>query len=297
MRQEKNMLIYFSGKLVPAACVLFIMIAGVRFLGKSEYGRYNLLFNCINIAITFFIGWIQQSMLRFNSGEHKELNLQLKQFTIYSLASALLASLCIFFLDWFYFDEPLLNCFLVSVFTFCFSLFMLYLSYLQSQFRPGRYAINESSFYVITTVAIFCIIYFSFPGKMIWFYCAWLAAGISWLAVTVLRSGKVMFEALRSEFDAPFFKKTFQYGFIITSWLMISNLYNVVDRFIIRHFYDYEQVGVYSAVYDFIYRLTSFAALPVLLTLHPLIMKTWNEGRDQAALSLVRKALFLLWRN
>lgn len=101
-------------------------------------------------------------------------------------------------------------------------------------------------------------------------------------------------ESFRLSFDSGFFRKSLQYGFLITSWLFISNLFNVVDRFIIRHYFDFEKVGVYSVVYDFIYRLTSFAAMPILLTLHPLIMKTWNESNKKGAMLLINKALFIL---
>src|SRR5205085_2227309 len=55
-----------------------------------------------------------------------------------------------------------------------------------------------------------------------------------------------------------------------------------------------EQVGIYSVVYDLIYRVSAFAAMPVLLTLHPLIMKMWNEDRKTEALGLIRKAVLLL---
>jgi len=288
------MLIYFSGKLLPAGCMLFLMVAGVQFLGKSEYGRYNLLYNCVNIAITFCIGWIQQSMLRFNTGVEEEKTFQRNQFALYSMVCSLLASAAIFILTVIYFDETVLNSFLVSLFTFTLCLFTVSQTYLQSHFRPGEYALTESAFYLVTIAVLGCIIYFSLPPNMILFFAAWLSAGLVWILVKGLQRMKSIQSALKSKFDPPFFKKTFQYGYLITTWLLVSSLFNVTDRFIIRHYYDYESVGVYSAVYDFIYRLTSFATLPVLLTLHPLIMKTWNENRKRESISLIWKAIFLL---
>ena len=294
MRQEGNMLIYFLGKLVPAACVLFIMVAGVRFLGKSEFGRYNLLFNCINITAAFCIGWIQQSMLRFGSGQGEEQNHQQKQFFLYTVISSGLAFIVILLLSIFYFGEPFFNSLLISAFGFVWCTMTVRLTFLQSQFRSRQYAITESAFYLVTIFIISLIMYYSMPAVMIYFYAAWLIAGISWLAVECVRHWKNIFSYFRTGFDASFFKKSFHYGYLITAWLLVSNLFNVVDRFIIRHYFDFEQVGVYSVVYDFIYRLTSFAALPILLTLHPLIMKTWNEDRKGEAMALVKKAVLLL---
>lgn len=294
MTQRRNMLIYFFGKVVPALCALFIMIAGMRFLGKDEFGRYSLLFNSINIAITFFIGWIQQSMLRFSPGVSGEEFNQRGQFVIYSFFSSLLAAASIFFLSIFYFDEPLLNAGLVAIFVFCFSMLAVHLTYLQSQFRPREFAVTESSFYLLTTLALSAVIFLAFPKRMIFFYAGWLIAGISWLIVESIRNRKLIVSSLRAAIDKSFFTKSLQYGFLITAWLMISNLYNVVDRFIIRHYYDFEAVGIYSVVYDFIYRLTGFATLPVLLTLHPVIMKTWNENRKAESIAYIRKAVYLL---
>lgn len=288
------MLIYFLGKLVPAACSLFIMIAGVRFLGKAEFGRYNLLFNCINIAVTFFIGWIQQSMLRFHPGSGEENLTQRNQFMMYALTSSALASLVIFFLSVFYFEEYLVHSLVIAAFTFAFSLLSVNLTFLQSQFRSLQYALTESTFYFIAILALFAVICFSFPPEMIYFYGAWLTAGLAWMIVDGIRHSRAFQQMMRSGMDASFLKKSFQYGFLITAWLFVSNLFNVTDRFIIRYYFEYEQVGIYSVVYDFIYRLTSFATLPVLLTLHPLIMKTWNEDRRKESMALVRKAVLLL---
>lgn len=294
MKQKRNMLIYFFGKMIPATAVLFIMVFGVRFLGKSEFGRYNLLFNCINIAVTFFVGWIQQSMLRFNTGTAEELGHHRKQFICFSMFSAMLCSVSIFSLTIFYFHEPLLNGVIVAAFVFCLTLLTVHLTYQQSQFHTVKYVVTESLYYVVTVIGLSVVMFFSFPKQMICFYAAWLVAGAGWMLVDSVADSKVVLDAMKSKLDKEFLKKTFNFGYLITGWLMISNLFNVVDRFIIRHYYDFEQVGIYSVVYDLIYRVSAFAAMPVLLTLHPLIMKMWNEDRKTDALALIRKAVLLL---
>jgi len=288
------MLIYFFGKLVPATTVLFIMIFGVRFLGKGEFGRYSLLFNCINISVTFFIGWIQQSMLRFNAGSEEELSHNRKQFTRYTIISSLICAGTIFILAVFYFHETLLNSFAEALFVFILGVLAAHLTYLQSQFRSEEYALTESLFYLVMVLLLSVVIQQNFPPRMIYFYDAWLIAGLCWIVVAGVRDRKMLSGIQESGFDNVFFKKTFQFGYLITGWLMISNLFNVVDRFIIRHYFGFEEVGVYSVVYDLIYRVSSFASMPVLLTLHPLIMKMWNEDRKPEALSLIKKAVGLL---
>ena len=289
------MLIYFFGKLVPACAVLFIMVFGIRFLGKSEFGRFNLLFNCINIAVTFFIGWIQQSMLRFNAGTEEELLHKRRQFIRYSMVSSVICTVTIFLLTLLYFNEPVVNSLLIGLFVFTLCMFSVHLTFLQSQFQTVKYTVTESLFYLVTILILSGVIFYSFPREMIFFYCAWLIAGICWLIITGFSEYKLIAASLAAKTDAAFFRKTFQFGYLITSWLMISNLFNVVDRFIIRHYFNFEEVGVYSVVYDLIYRVTSFATMPVLLTLHPLIMKLWNENRKKDALGLIRKAVFILF--
>ncbi len=294
MQFKRNMLVYFLGKLIPAGAVFFIMIFGMRFLGKSEFGKYNLLFNCINISVALFIGWIQQSMLRFTKGDEKGNDYSRKQFIKYSFFASILASASIFLLSILYFEQSIWNSFLIGSFTFVLSMFMAHLTNLQSRFRSNEYAVTESLFYLITIAILSVIIFRSPDHEYILFYIAWLIAGSIWILIELLTSRRIIMESFRLSFDSGFFRKSLQYGFLITSWLFISNLFNVVDRFIIRHYFDFEKVGVYSVVYDFIYRLTSFAAMPILLTLHPLIMKTWNESNKKGAMLLINKALFIL---
>jgi O-antigen/teichoic acid export membrane protein len=294
MKQERNMLIYFLGKMVPATAVLFVMVFGVRFLGKAEFGRYNLLFNCINISVTFFAGWIQQSMLRFNAGTEEILIHDRMQFIRYAVVSSLLCAAVIFLFTVFYFHETAVNSLVTGVFAFALSQLTVHLTYQQSRFRTERYVITESLYYIVAVLALSIVMFFSMPKQMISFYCAWLIAGMSWMIAESAMDGKAVVESLKIKTDQAFLKKTFQFGFLITGWLMISSLFNVADRFIIRHYFDFEKVGVYSVVYDLIYRITAFVSMPVLLTLHPLIMKMWNESRQQDAMALIRKAVLLL---
>jgi O-antigen/teichoic acid export membrane protein len=67
MSLKQNMLVYFIGKIFPALSVLLVMYLGVKYLGEDGFGRYNLIYNTITVLISLLIGWIQQSMLRFNS--------------------------------------------------------------------------------------------------------------------------------------------------------------------------------------------------------------------------------------
>jgi O-antigen/teichoic acid export membrane protein len=86
--------------------------------------------------------------------------------------------------------------------------------------------------------------------------------------------------------------KFLKFGFPITVWLFISNLFNLADRFLIEHFFNLEVVGTYSAVYDFIYKISGFLCMPVLLAFHPAITKKWNDGFSEDAFRLIKKALF-----
>src|SRR5882724_10683769 len=70
---SRSIIIYFLGKLIPAISSLLFMFLGLRYLGKSEFGKYNLLFNASAVISTFLIGWIQQSILRFSSGGENDL--------------------------------------------------------------------------------------------------------------------------------------------------------------------------------------------------------------------------------
>jgi O-antigen/teichoic acid export membrane protein len=111
------------------------------------------------------------------------------------------------------------------------------------------------------------------------------------LRITIIHEGRVGLDLTRIYFHTGFNKKVFDFGFPITIWLFLSYMIAISDRFIIKSFTSYENVGTYSAIKDFIIKIATFTTIPILLAYHPMIVEKWNENRKKEAMKLIREGL------
>jgi O-antigen/teichoic acid export membrane protein len=89
-----------------------------------------------------------------------------------------------------------------------------------------------------------------------------------------------------------FFRQMLDYGIPITIWALISNFYNVSDRFIIKYFNGFEAVGIYGSVYDLVYKVCGFMTLPVLLAYHPALSASWGNQEYNNSRGMIYRAVF-----
>jgi O-antigen/teichoic acid export membrane protein len=291
MVHYRNIVIYFIGKLAPAFSSLIIIYLGLHYLGKSEFGKYNLIFSSATIVSTFAIGWIQQSMLRFNSGDFNTIDSQ-KQFAILTFIASFCGFICLLLIGFFYFRLGIYDCLLVSLFTLVFCIFSVGLTGYQSRLESARYAISESFYYLVSIIValILILVYNKIEFRVL--FISMLIAGSATIALFQGKSVTAYFKSNANR-SKDFFRKTFNYGFPVAFWLLISGMFNVADRFIIKEFIGFKDLGVYSSVYDVIYKVCSFLCMPILLSIHPAITKAWNENDKRSAKKLVKKALIL----
>jgi O-antigen/teichoic acid export membrane protein len=287
---KKNIIIYFFGKLVPAAANIVFMVAGMRLLGKAAYGEFNLQFSSIMIISSLGVGWLQQSVLRFLPGVQESSKGHGYLYLTFFCAFGVAVISAIF--GFFYFHLTGINLILYTVFSWLISLFAVQLTLLQASFEPSLYAFAESSFYLLTIIFLLSgILLFDRHDPEIYFIALVIA-------LLLVESGYLLYPRIKNKltfYTNPGKKQTFsylQYGFPLTVWIMISNLYNLVDRFFIHHFSGYENVGLYSSVYDLVFKAAGFLSLPVLLTFHPAIANAWNENDINKGKGLIKKSMF-----
>jgi O-antigen/teichoic acid export membrane protein len=75
-------------------------------------------------------------------------------------------------------------------------------------------------------------------------------------------------------------------------WFVFATLLNISDRYLITYYLDLSKVGEYSAVYDLIYKSMVFLLSPLLMALHPQVVKCFNEGYIKEASYILRRAIF-----
>jgi O-antigen/teichoic acid export membrane protein len=290
---KKDVLIYFAGKIIPAGVNLAIIILAVRFLGKAEYGKYSLVFYSTMLLSTLSFGWIQQSILRFLSAYPREQVLVINRFFFLNLMSTLSAVIIGLFLCFFYFQLRWTDTILVIIYIFIYNIFLFHLILNQTRRKSINYAFLEGSYNLIYFI-LFILLIFVFNLHLFNVLFIAMVIGLvltEFIRITILPEGRVGLDHSRIYFNTVFSQKVFNFGFPITIWLFLSYLLNISDRFIIKEFNSYEEVGTYSAIKDFIIKIATFSTIPVLLAYHPMIVQKWNDNRKKEAMKLIREGL------
>ncbi|MEI7661613.1 MAG: oligosaccharide flippase family protein [Bacteroidota bacterium] len=290
---RKDVLIYFAGKIIPALANLAIIILAVRFLGKAEYGKYSLIFYAAMLLSTLTFGWIQQSILRFLSAYPGEKVIVINRFFLLTLMSTLSAAIVGGFLCIFYFQLSWADTAVVILYIFMYNLFLFHLTLNQAGRKSLRYAILEGT-YNLFYIVLFLLIVLVFNQHLFIVLFIAMVLGLlvtEFLRLTVLPEGKAGIDPSQVYFHAGFTKQVFNFGFPITIWLFLSYFLNISDRFIIKEFTSYENVGTYSAIKDFIIKIATFSTIPILLAYHPMIVEKWNQNMKKEALKLIREGL------
>ncbi len=294
MDKRKNVITYFFGKIIPALCQLAILTFGVRLLGKAEFGKYILLFNAAMIISSLAAGWIQQSILRFFFSYRENRHAAIRKFYQLALLAALFSLVTGLITGTIYFQLNWISNLVFSGVTALMTLLFVELTIRQVQFKSLGYATMESSYYLFSLLIAFALIYFfSMNNSFAFFYGMFIT-------LTVLLAGKLLFQlfftASKSANTQEIVKKDFLirmfgFGFPLTLWLLISGLFNYSDRYIIQHYTTLDQVGAYSAIYDFVYKVSAFLCMPVLLSYHPAISQSWEEKKFSECRRLIKKLI------
>ncbi len=287
---RKEVITYFLGKLIPAGVNLAVIILAIRVLGNAEYGKYSLVFYAAMLLNTLTFGWIQQGILRFLTAYGEERAEAADRFFYLSVISGLAAVVPGVLISLFYFLMSWQETAVLALFLFVYNLFLFFLTLNQAEGRSTRYVMLENSYSLLFLMIFLLQVTLFQRQSFILLFEAMTAA----LVVTgivrylVLPKARDRMAFLRFRFDAGFTRKVFAFGFPITLWLFIANLWNFNDRFIIKEYLDYGEAGVYSAVKDLIFKIATFSTTPVILAFHPGIAERWNQDRKPEAMKLIR---------
>jgi len=290
---KKDVMIYFTGKMVPAVVNLLIIILAVRFLGEAEYGKFALVFYAVMLTSTLTIGWIQQGILRFLSSAGPEEAVAVNRFYLLTLFSTAVGMIMVTITCLVYFHLSWTRTLVAAAFILLYNIFQFHLTLNQTRLRSFRYALLEGS-YNLFYIGLFLVLVLIFGRKGFMVLFVAMTAGLlatESVRVVLMPGARAGIDRHLLSFDREFALKVFGFGFPIMIWLFLALFMSMGDRFIIKEFATYQEVGTYTAVKDFIIKIATFSTVPVLLAFHPAIIGKWNAGEKRAAMKLIRKGL------
>ena len=287
---SRDLLIYYAGKAIPSLANLLIIVLGVRWLGEAGYGSFNLIYNAALVAASLVMGWLQQSSLRFVPGQEDGGTWLSKQYYGFGQWTAFAAFLITGIFCLTYFQLHWIDALTAGAFAALWTLFSVHLTLLQSRFSAMAFALTESAYNLLIVAALFTLLSLGSQASSASFLLIFCGAAFLTLVVAAIR-GRWSIQGMR--IHPQVLEQALKYGFPLTIWLLVSNLFNIADRYLINHYLDDTQTGMYASVYDLIYKLAALGCFPILLSKHPSIAAAWNNNAIENAMRIIRQSLRL----
>ncbi len=264
---------------------LLLSVCLTRMLAPSIFGQYALVL-AINVAVVA-IGtqWLTQSTNRFlpvviNKTEEIELKISIVTGLVF-LCLVLIACglLALTFVSVFWSEKVPVVIPIVAI-TISAATFTVGTRVLQASSAAISYGIFVFLFAILKFIFLLTALYFF--GKNI-IPLLWAEVLANTVLVPLLWKKSELpslFIVIKNAYNKNAFTGTqrlWNYGGLMTGWFVGSSIMMVGDRYLIGLLRNVSEVGVYSANYNLINGSIGLAATPVLLVLHPYLMKSWAE--------------------
>jgi len=294
-----SLFIYFIS-LLTSGLISFVTIPLiVKNYGIVAYGSFSIIQNIILLFISFGCGWLNQSILRFNN---YSLSFKVSISHLFFFVLVPLSIAC--FIVLFFMNVGFLLTLAVTITMFLGSISSLLITFYQSRFNAKK------SFYfdfvrIITFFLMVLLLSLSFfkNDSLTNLILAFLISYVVSFVFLLFVDYKFLLTSIRL-FIAKINKKYFclhiennkhllQYGWPLALWFTISMLLNVSDRYIIGYYLTGIDLGIYSAIYDLLYKGITLIYAPILVAGYPIMAKKYNAGQESEAYQFLRHLILL----
>ena len=286
---------YALSRAVPGVAGFLSVLVFIRLLGEAQYGRYALALTLVNLTSAFFVGWLNQSVLRYHSriGEtgaaRKAVGMGL------GVATAVGSAVLIAIVATAFRDQRAYTAGSVVAMVAAFGMVNLYqfrLALWQARIRPDAalaLGIVQSTGAIIIPVSLFLLVDRSATAAL---FGIALAYGGALIYRVGPRTAASVIRKVGHRLDARRIAILFwRYGWALSCWYAVVTMMQMSDRFLIQHYYGFAATGSYAAIYDILTRAYSVVLFPITLAAHPRIMKLWNSKRRGDALTVWKWAI------
>ncbi|MBN1952644.1 MAG: oligosaccharide flippase family protein [Bacteroidales bacterium] len=294
----KDFFRYYLAKIIPGLVGILVIPGILRLYGESVYGEYSLSISIIQTISTFFSAWLGRSFMRFYTSYQDQEYIHKRYNRIMNFFMIPIAVITIILLAGIRFQYMTI---LIGI--LCSILFTLYsyssLKY-QTFLRSGGVLYAE----IIRSVIFFSLvfgIYYAFQhlsehkinliliSNLLAFWAGNLMFSI--MGKRAERPAKVM--SPNPLIDKQIRDQLLHYGLPLALWMIGAFLLNISDRYILKIYFNFEEVGVYSSIYDTIFKMNTFLFMPIITSIQPRLIKYFNEGDFENSKKILNRALLL----
>lgn len=271
---------YAVGRLVPGLLLLVSVPIWLRVFGAASYGVFSIGFATALAVASFTTGWLRQAALRFAGRDGYGLSNISISYVLSSVAAAAAGSLVVVALVVGAGPGILAA---VTVFAATFSIYLLTQTAAQRDGRAGRFTAAEIARTSVALVVSLVLAATSLDGAS-----ALLLSATTGNLVAIFLTRTRRADAAPSSMVA---REVWRFGWPLSVWLGVSSLTLYVDRFILESHVDPTVLGRYAAAADLIVRGFAMLVGPVLLAVHPAVMKLYNRGDKQVARQMLNRTM------
>ncbi|HET6151861.1 MAG TPA: lipopolysaccharide biosynthesis protein [Marmoricola sp.] len=265
-----NLLGYAFGRFVPGAVMLAAIPVLVRVFGTAAYGRYALVYAATLAAASLFTGWIRQAALRF-TGTNQQYMTALPR-SVLVVAPSAVGIVCAFTSAAAWHGLHAGPALASAAYGLTFAVYTLTSTAAQRDVRVTRYNVAEILRSLLALAIPLPLGGSSFSGGT----CILLGGALANLVAIGITAGPSHRVPGREEWRVA--RSAWTYGGPLSLWLTISAAMTGLDRFVLERHASVAQVGTYVAAAEIAIRGTAMIATPVLLAVHPMVMRSYNAG-------------------
>jgi O-antigen/teichoic acid export membrane protein len=294
---------YGPAQFVPFLVSLASTWVFTRLFSPSDYGLYSLIVAGTGLLIITLIQWFQQSILRFlpDAAQKGSLSCFLRDVSVlFLIIEGILsfATLVGLFLICFLAPRYSAIYLLGSVLVLTGAAYAVFLTVFQARLDAtgyGKYAVALPLLQFGLSLVIVWQLQRTVTGLIIGMAIA--STVVVFLMGRELRIDQLL-KGTRLQIDRAILSKFVHYGVPMVAWFWLSQVLSVSDRFIIGHYRDTAEVGIYSSNYNLVLAGMRLLGGPFINAAHPLIMSAWSqrssENEVQRLISYMTRSFLLV---
>ena len=273
--------------MIPALFSFLTIPILKNILGTSNFGIYSFYASVLLIINASFSGGITQSIIRLQI-DYENKYLFFNQSILLTFFLSAIVSLPIFI-----YIQTEYNSFVFSL------LFVLTLFF--SNFYTSLLAITQSRLFskvsaISESVRTGIFICFSLlllqlcphQNFLLLLFCS-LATSYLTGCFFLLLKNKLSFQTIEWKSFVTTMGHIFKYGSYLVGWFVCSYGISMANRFVLAMKFGKENIGHFTASFDIINKSIVLLLSPVLLSLFPLVIKSFGEGNHKEVRALIRR--------
>ena len=258
------------------------LVIFTREFSTSAYGQYSLVMAFVTILSTAFYGWIEQGILRFDSGS-KDISATVIQLSLVISFLLLLIAVVTQAIFGQNLSEYTRYYFAAALGVVGLGLFNLSKTFFQARLESRFVTLSEFLMATIKLVVGLTLTLFVLDNLVGWIWGLAIGGIITATAIILKVDTDIV------GFDSQVATKLFSYGLPMVGWLFGLSLLTYIDRLLLEVLANPSLVGIYSSNYGIVQSGLPLLLSPVINAAHPVIMNAWNNSGSDNVVDLVSK--------